>query len=83
MVLSGSKKTSQMASLVNSKQGGGNKKAGLYPSVGKDSWTNVAYGITPGHCNMSLVCMQRNRPGANACIARPVGSLVVNPRLLC
>ena len=83
MVLSGSKRTSRMSSLVNGPQGGGNKKAGLYPSTGIDSWTNVAYGNTPGHCSMTLACMRRSRPGENACVARPVGSLVVNPRLSC
>lgn len=61
-------------SLINSNQGGGNKKAGLFPSIGKDSWTNVAYGITPGHCTMSLACMQTLR-GKLACASpRPVGS---------
>jgi hypothetical protein len=32
---------------------------------------------------MTLTCMQRQRPGYNACIGRPVGSIVVNPRLTC
>lgn len=83
MVLSGApKRVRQISSLVNATQGGGNKKAGLYSSVGKDSWTNVAYGGTPGHCTMTLACMQTNR-GAVACASRPVGGLVVSPRFLC
>ena len=39
-------RASRMSSLINSEQGGGNKKAGLFPSIGKDSWTNVAYTVS-------------------------------------
>ena len=62
-----------ISSLQNANQGGGPKKPGLFPSVGKDSWTNVAYGITPGHCSMTLACIQTAR-GPLACASRPVGS---------
>ena len=82
MVLSGPKKVSQMSSHVNASQGGGSKKAGLYSSVGKDSWTNVAYGNTPARCTMTLSCMQRNK-GPITCASRPVGSLIVSPRFAC
>ncbi len=83
MVLSGApKRVRQISSLVNASQGGGSKKAGLYSSVGKDSWTNIAYGNTPAHCTMTLACVQRNR-GDIACASRPVGSLVVSPRFNC
>ena len=83
MVLSGApKRVRQISSLVNATQGGGNKKAGLYSSVGKDSWTNVAYGNTPAHCTMTLACMQTTR-GRVACTSRPVGSLVISPRFSC
>ena len=72
-----------MSSLINSNQGGGDKKAGLFPTVGKDSWTNVAYGITPGHCSMTLACVQTAR-GPLACVSRPVGSSrVFNSRFNC
>ena len=71
-----------MSSLVNASQGGGSKKAGLYSSVGKDSWTNVAYGNTPARCTMTLSCIQRNR-GPITCASRPVGSLIVSPRFAC
>jgi len=84
MVLSGApKKVRQISSLVNASQGGGNKKAGLYSSVGKDSWTNVAYGNTPAHCTMTLKCMQTTRGGKAACASRPVGGLVISPRFNC
>jgi hypothetical protein len=39
MVLSGSKKSTYMSSIVNQNQGGGNKKAGLTRSV--ESFTSV------------------------------------------
>ncbi len=88
MVLSGPKKVSQMSSHVNASQGGGSKKAGLYSSVGKDSWTNVAYGGKIGNCTntknccMTLACMQTTRDPLT-CASRPVGSLVVSPRFAC
>ena len=43
MVLSTTKKTSSMASITNQYQGGGNNKPGLFPQVGRSSWTSVAY----------------------------------------
>lgn len=57
---------------MNQNSGGGNKKAGLWSSVGLDSWTSVAHGNKPGKC-MTLACMNTNR-GRVACAARPVGS---------
>lgn len=57
---------------MNQNSGGGNKKAGLWSSVGLDSWTSVAHGNKPGKC-MTLECMRNNR-GRVACAARPVGS---------
>lgn len=81
MVLSGSKKTAYISSLVNAKTEGGNKKAGLWPQVGRDSWTSVYYGEKPGAC-FSLACIRTSR-GKTPCFTRPVGSLVVNPRFLC
>jgi hypothetical protein len=62
MVLSGTKKTTYMSSLVNRNQGGGSKKAGLWPQVGRESYTSVVMGITTGvknnHCVCSLKCLQ-------------------------
>ena len=84
MVLSNGTSRAKRASssAANNNQGGGKNKAGLYSSVGKDSWTNVAYGSKPGSCSMTLACMQRTR-GKTPCANRPVGSLVVSPRLNC
>lgn len=41
MVLSSTKKTASISSIVNQNQGGGNKKAGL-PKHLRDSWTSIA-----------------------------------------
>lgn len=41
MVLSGSKRTSSIDSIVNLPQGGGPNKAGLPPSVAKDHWYSI------------------------------------------
>ncbi len=61
------------SSLINSNQGGGDKKAGFPPMVGRDSWTTVAYqGGHPVKC-MTLTCMQTLK-GRLACASRPVGS---------
>ena len=68
------------SSAANNNQGGGDKKPGLFPSVGRDSWTNVAYGNKPGRC-MTLGCIQTTR-GRLACTSRPVGSLYA-PRFSC
>jgi hypothetical protein len=62
-----------IASLINNNQGGGDKKAGFPPMIGRDSWTTVAYqGGKPVNC-MTLGCMQTLR-GKLACVSRPVGS---------
>lgn len=42
MVLSGSKKTSSIASITNYNTGGGNKKAGFPYQVGRTMWSSVA-----------------------------------------
>lgn len=42
MVLSGSKKTSSIASIANYNTGGGNKKAGFPYQVGRNMWSSVA-----------------------------------------
>lgn len=60
-------------SLTNRNTGGGNKKAGLWSTVGSDSWTSVIRGSKPGERCMTLACMNTNR-GRSACAARPVGS---------
>lgn len=88
MVLSNGTSRAKRASSSAAKQGGGSKKAGLYSSIGKDSWTNVAYGGKIGNCTntknccMTLACMQTTRDPLT-CASRPVGSLVVSPRFAC
>jgi hypothetical protein len=72
MVLSTTKRTASIASLVNSNQGGGSKKMGLYPKVGLDSWTNLAYGKVPGRC-LTLTCTRYKVGDKFACASRPVG----------
>jgi len=44
MVLSGSKRTTYMSSIVNQNSGGGPKKAGLPYQVGKDAWSAIHIG---------------------------------------
>jgi hypothetical protein len=41
MVLSTTKRTSSISSIVNRNQGGGPKKAGFPNMVGRESWTTV------------------------------------------
>lgn len=78
MVYSATKKTSSMASLTNQYQGGGNNKPGLFPQVGRSSWTSVAYnanGIPTGQC-----CKQSNMQRLNFTrVTRPIGSSVRVP----
>ncbi len=60
-------------SLANQNSGGGNKKAGLWSTVGSDSWTSIARGSKPGANCITLACMNTNR-GRVACAGRPIGS---------
>jgi hypothetical protein len=63
--------------LVNQNSGGGSKKAGLFPTVGNDSWTSLAYGKVPGKC-YTLACTRVSRyPNANCRVIRPIGSTVM------
>ena len=63
-------------SLVNRNSGGGDKKMGLYPQVGRDSWTSIALGNRPGCC-FSLGRSQRSRYPAVCAVSRPIGSTVL------
>lgn len=68
--------------LVNKDTQGGSKKMGLFPSVGNDSWTSIAYGKTPGKC-FTLGCSQTPRyPGACQ-VGRPVGMSILVSRFKC
>jgi hypothetical protein len=82
MVLSGTKKTSSLSSISNQSQGGGNAKAGLYPKVGLQSWTSLAYDsnkISTSKC-CSLVLLNRIPLKAKN-ISRPIGTTVHVPKL--
>jgi hypothetical protein len=78
MVYSATKKTASIASVSNQYQGGGNNKPGLFPQVGRSSWTSVAYnanGIPKGQC-----CKQSNMQRLNFThYTRPIGSSVRVP----
>lgn len=73
MVYSASTRTASMASITNQNQGGGNAKPGLFPQVGRSSWTSVAYnanGIPTGQC-----CKQSSMKRLNfTSYTRPIGS---------
>ena len=63
------------SSIVNRNTEGGNKKAGLFPQVGVDTWSSIAYGThTPGRC-VTLACMRTTRPG-KVCASRGIGGNV-------
>lgn len=63
--------------LTDFNQGGGSKKAGLYPSVGTDSWTSIFYGVnnlgTSSAACRSLKCMQFT-VNKNVRQSRPISS---------
>ena len=62
--------------LINRNSGGGNKKMGLFPSIGNESWTSMAYGRVPGKC-FTLGCSQRSRYPNVCATGRPIGSTVL------
>jgi hypothetical protein len=74
----GSNRAQMMSNTLTTQvQGGGSKKAGLWPQVGRESYTSVIMGITTGvqmgRCApCSLKSMQITYRTANA--ARPIGS---------
>jgi len=78
VLMNGSKKARSVSSLVNQNTGGGNKKAGFGPQVGRDAYTSVVMGITTGvrnnHCCL-LKSLQLNLL-PNAKLSRPIGSAV-------
>jgi hypothetical protein len=64
------------SAIVDQDQGGGNKKAGLFPQIGRESYTSVVMGVTTGtangRCRPCLMTMNL-RPLANP--SRPIGSV--------
>jgi hypothetical protein len=77
MVYSQTKKTASIASITNQYQGGGNNKPGLFPQIGRSSWTSVAYnanGIPMGQC-----CKVSDLKRLNfTSFSRPIGSASYN-----
>jgi hypothetical protein len=68
MVLSSTKKTASISSIVNQNQGGGNKKAGL-PKHLRDSWTSIAlHGRTNYGTAITMPLV------STTSISKPVGS---------
>ena len=79
MVLSTTKRTSSISSIVNRNQGGGMKKAGI-PSTTNISHTSfLAYGILTGNGSpkingmMNLMNMRTSRAKQNAMSNMPIG----------
>ena len=68
MVLSGTKKTSSLSSIVNQNQGGGNKKAGLPEQVGRTSLESIHMRKTSQR--MAVLTMPLT---TTTRISRPVG----------
>lgn len=60
MVLSGGKKTSSISSIINRNSGGGSKKAGLPPSVAKDSHASTAHIVHQSSKNSTVLKTTRN-----------------------
>jgi hypothetical protein len=54
MVLSTTKRTANISSIVNQNQGGGHKKAGLPYIVGRESWGSMFLKNTPSAKNLAM-----------------------------
>ncbi len=68
--------------LVNRDTQGGSKKMGLFPTVGNDSWTSIAYGKKPGKC-FTLGCSQTPRYPNVCAVGRPVGMSILVSKFKC
>jgi len=73
MVLSGSKKTSSIASITNKPSGGGSKKAGQPYQVGRSAWSTV--GLRGTSQNETVL---KTDAVANVKQSRPVGTRPMN-----
>ena len=79
MVLSTTKRTASIQSIVNRSQGGGEKKAGFPYMVGRGSWSNIALGadgIPKGNCCKLADTQVMRFPLAHQ--SRPIGGRSVN-----
>lgn len=57
MVLSTTKKTSSISSIINQNQGGGSKKAGLIPLTGVTNWSHSADKHKGNYGNLTAMNM--------------------------
>jgi hypothetical protein len=57
MVLSTTKKTASMSSIINQNQGGGSKKAGLVPLTGVTNWSHSADKQRSNYGNLKAINM--------------------------
>jgi len=79
MVLSTTKRTASMDSIVNRNQGGGSKKAGLPRQVGGDYHFPIALRVagtrnTQGNYGTPLVMGLKHTYNPKVNISRPIGS---------
>jgi hypothetical protein len=73
--MNSSTKARNVSSLVNQNSGGGNKKAGFGPQVGRSSYTSVVMGITTGVTNGNCCSLKKLQLNLfpNAKLSRPTG----------
>ena len=69
MVLSGTKKTTYISSIINQNQGGGSKKAGFPYQIGRGSYSSVFLGANRTNLNMVMKTALTTPPNQNL----PVG----------
>lgn len=84
VLMNGTKRARHVSSVVNQSQGGGNKKAGFGPQVGREAYTSVVMGITTGIQNnkcCSLLSLQMTSSiNANVKQSRTIGGTQGNMR---
>ena len=84
VLMNGTKRARHVSSVVNQAQGGGNKKAGFGPQVGRESYTSVVMGITTavqtGKCCMLSTLQKTSSINANVKQSRNTGSSQGNMR---
>jgi len=84
VLMNGSKRARHASSVVNQAQGGGNKKAGFGPQVGRESYTSVVMGLTTavqnGKCCMLSALQKTSSINANVKQSRNTGSSQGNMR---
>jgi hypothetical protein len=69
MVLSTTKKTASVSSIVNQNQGGGHKKSGLPYQIGRNSWASIYIGsVDPVNgrcCSLKQIMTMNFTPSRN------------------